>query len=86
MSEGWLGDDKGMVNDVEGMYSLGGKEMLSSMRDEICVCVAVVVVLMVGMGVVVLMVGVGVKALMVGLGVVVLVGVLYIGAMEVDCL
>ena len=45
---GWGGDDNGMVSDVEGMGSLGGTEMLSSMRDgtdvmmEILVEVAVV--------------------------------------------
>ena len=50
---GWVGDDNGMVSDVEGMGSLGGTEMLSSMSDGIylCVCmVVVVVVLMVVVG------------------------------------
>ena len=51
-------------------------EVLSSMRDEICVCVKVVVVLRVVVGVVVLMVKVVV---------VVLVGLLCIGAVEVEC-
>ena len=59
-------DSKGMVSDIEGVPSLGEKEMLRSIRDGICVCVVVVVVvvaLMVAIGVmwvVVLMVGVGI--------------------------
>ena len=62
-------DSKGMVSDTEGVLSLGGKEMLRSIRDGICVCVVVVVVvlaLMVAIGVmwvVVLMVGVGIVVL-----------------------
>ena len=47
MRGGGEDDDKGMVSDVEGVQSLGGREMLSSMRDGICVCVAVVVVVVV---------------------------------------
>ena len=47
MTEGGEDDGKGMVSDVEVVRSLGGTEMLSSMRDEICVCVAVVARLMV---------------------------------------
>ena len=90
-------DDKGMVNEAEGVQSLGGREMSSSMRDEICVCVvvamvavAVVVALMVVMGVVVLMVPVGVVVFVIVLrilciGVVEEVGVLCIGVMEVGC-
>ena len=46
--------DKSIVNDVEGVQNLGGREILSSMRDGICVRVAVVVVLIVEVGVVVL--------------------------------
>ena len=39
------GDDtKGMVNGNEGLRSLGGREMSRSIRDGICVCVVVVVV------------------------------------------
>ena len=38
MREGGEDDGKGMVSDVEGVWSLGGREMLSSMRDGICVC------------------------------------------------
>ena len=45
--EGGEDDGKGMVSDVEGMWSLGGRETLSSMRDGICVCVAVVVMVVV---------------------------------------
>ena len=58
------------------VQSLCGREMLSSIRDRICVCVVLVVVLMVPVGVVVLMVA---------MGIVVLVGVLFIGALKVDC-
>ena len=90
MREGGVDDGKGMVSDVEGVRSLGRREMFSSMREGISVCV-VVVVLMVAVGVVVLMVvvgAVGVVVLTVVVGVVVfmiVVGVLYIGAAEVDC-
>ena len=38
MREGGEDDDKGMVGDVKGVWSLGGREMLGSMRDGICVC------------------------------------------------
>ena len=88
MREGGVDDGKGMVSDVEGVWSLGGREMFSSMGGgRISVCL-VVVVLMVAVGVVVLTVvvravGVGVVVLMVVVGVVVLmivVGELYIGA------
>ena len=96
MRGGGEDDDKGMVSDVEGVRSLGGRETLSSMRDGICVCVAVVVVvvaLMVAVGVVVLVVAVGVLVLVIVvrvlrelcIGVVEVVGVLCIGAVEVDC-
>ena len=37
-------DDKGMVSNIEGVQSLGGREISSSMSDGIRVCVAVVVV------------------------------------------
>ena len=54
-------------------------DMLSSIRDGICVCVAVVVVaLMVVMEIVVLVIVVRVSCIGV-------VGVLYIGLVEVDC-
>ena len=93
MSEGGEDDDKGMVSDIEGVQSLGGREMLRSMRDKICVCVVVVVVmvaLMVAKRVVVLMVVVRtvVLAMVVRVSyirVVEVVGVLYIEALEVDC-
>ena len=64
-------DSKGMVSDTEGVLSLGGKEMLRSIRDGICVCVVVVMVVVVA-----LMVAIGVMrvvVLMVGVGIVVLV-------------
>ena len=64
-------DSKRMVSDTEGVLSLGGKEMLRSIRDGICVCVVVVVVVVVA-----LMVAIGamrVVVLMVGVGIVVLV-------------
>ena len=44
MRGGGEDDDKGMVSNVEGVRSLGGRETLSSMRDGICACVAVVLV------------------------------------------
>ena len=95
--EGEEEDDKGMVSGFEGVQSHGGREMLSSMRDGICVCVAVVVVvvaLMVAVGVVVLVVAVGVVVLVIVvrvlrelcIGVVEVVGILCIGAVvERDC-
>ena len=90
MRKGGLDDDKGMVSDVEGIYCLGGREMLHSMRDGISVCVAMVlVVLMVVVGVMVLMVVVGVVVLVIVVGVLCVgamevVGVLYIRVVEVD--
>ena len=62
MRESGEDDNKRMVSDVEGVQSLGGREMLSYIRDVICVCVAVLVVvaLMVAVVVVVLMIAVGV--------------------------
>ena len=77
MREVGVDDDKGIVNDAEGEWSLGGREMLNSMKEKISVYV-VVVVLIVTVGVVVLMVVVGVVVLMI------VVGVLGIGAVEVD--
>ena len=85
-------DDKGMVNDIDGVESLG--EMSRSIRDGICVCVVVVVVvvvvLMVAMGVVVLMVVVGIAVFVMVvrvscIGVVGVVGVLRTGVLEVYC-
>ena len=79
MREGGEDDGKGMVSDVEGVQSLGGRETLSSMRDRICVCVCVAVVAVV-------------VALMVPVGVVVLVVVvrvlreLFAGVVELDCI
>ena len=52
MREGGEDDNKGMVSDVEDMGGLGGTEMLSSMRDGICLCVCMVVVVVVLMVVV----------------------------------
>ena len=82
-----------MVSDIEGVQSLGGREMSRSMRDRICVCVVVVVVvvlLMVAKRVMVLMVVVGTLVLVMVvrvscIGVVGVVGLLCIGALEVDC-
>ena len=68
MREGGEDDDKGMVSDVEGVWSLGGRKTLSSMRNGICVCVVVVVVVVVA-----LMVATRVLVLVVVVGVVVLV-------------
>ena len=70
-----MGDGIGMVNDVEGVWILGGREMLSSMRDRICVRLAVRMVLMVAVVVV---------KLMVAVRVVVLVVMLCIGVMVLD--
>ena len=84
MREGGEDDGKGMVSDVEGVQSLGGREMLSSMRDGICVALMVavrLVVLMVVMGVVVFVIVVRILCL----GLVGVVGVLCIGAVKVDC-
>ena len=94
MSEGGGDDDNGMVSDIEGVRSLGGREMLRSMRDGIFVCVVVAVVvvvaLMVAKRVVVLMVVVETVVLVMVvrvscIGVVGVVGVLCIRALEVDC-
>ena len=96
MSEGGEDDDKGMVSDIEGVQSLGGREMSRSMRDGICVCVVVLVVvvvvvaLMVAKRAVLLMVVVGTVVLVMVvrvscIGVVGVVEVLCIGVLEVDC-
>ena len=80
MREGGDDDGKGMVSDVEGVQRLGGREIMSSMRGEIFVCVAVLVVVVlpiVPVGVVVLMVVVGVVVL------IIVVKVLCIGVVEV---
>ena len=90
MSEGEEDDDKRMVSDIEGVRSLGGREMLRSMRDGICVCeVVVVVALMVEKRVVVLMVMVGTVVLVMVvrvscIGVVGVMVVFCIRALEVD--
>ena len=90
-------DDKGIVSDTEGALSLGGRDISKSMRYGICVFVAVavlvvvvVVVLILAMRVVVLMVVLGIVVLVMVvrescIGVVGVVGVLRIGALEVDC-
>ena len=86
MRKGGEDDGKGMVSNVEGVWSLGRRQMLSSMRDGICACVMVVVV------VVALIVVVGVVVLVVAVGVVVLVIVvrvlreLFIGLVELGCI
>ena len=96
MSKDGEDHDKRMVSDVEVVQSLGGREMLNSMRDGICVCVVVVTVLvvvaglMVALTVVVLMVAVRVVVLVIlvrvsCIGVVGVVGTLCIGVVEVDC-
>ena len=83
------------MRDVGGVWSLGGRETLSSIRNGICVCVVVMVVvaLMLAVGVGVLMVTVGVVVLVIVvrilrelcIGVVEVVGVWRIGAVERDC-
>ena len=92
-------DENGMVSDIEGVWSLGSREMLRSIRDEISVCVAMLVIVVVVVVVVALMVSRRVVVLMVVVGIVVLVmvvrescigvlgvvGVLYMGALEVNC-
>ena len=81
MREGGENDAKGMVSDVEGVWSLGGRETLSSMRDGIFVCVAVVMVV-VALVISMLVVAVGVVALVI---VVRALRELCIGVVEVDC-
>ena len=65
MREGGEDDEKGMVSDIEDVWSLGGREMSSFMKDGICVCMAVVVVAVVVVLVVALMVAMEVVVLMV---------------------
>ena len=48
MREGEVDDDKGMVNDVEGVQNQGGREMLSCFREGISVFVVGVLTVMVG--------------------------------------
>ena len=81
--------NKGMVSDIEVVWGLGGREMSSSIKDGICVCV-VVMGLMLAMEVVVLKVVVGIVVLVMlvrvlCIGVVGVVGVLRMGAVELDC-
>ena len=90
-------DDKGIVSDIEGVLSLGGRDICKSMRYGICVFVAVavllvvvVVVLILAMRVVLLMVVLGIVVLVMVvrdscIGVLGVVGLLRIGALEVDC-
>ena len=92
MREGGENDAKGMVSDVEGVWSLGGRETLSSMRDGIFVCVAVVMVV-VALMISMLVVAVGIVTLVIVvrvlrelcIGVVEVVEVLCIGVVAVDC-
>ena len=89
-------DGKGMDSDVEGVRCLGGRVMLSSMRDRIrtCVVAVVVVVLLIVAVVVVPLAAVGVVVLVMVvrvlrkscIGVVEMVGELCIGVVEVDCI
>ena len=90
-------DDKGIVSGTEGVRSLGEREMPRSMRYRICAFVAVVVLVVVvvvvlisAMREVMLMVVLEIMVLMMVvrescIGVVGVVGVLRIGALEVDC-
>ena len=88
---------KGMVSDIEGVWSLGREVMSKSIRDGICVCVVVVVVVVVVLLllVVVLMVdmgGMGVVVLMAVVGIVVLAMVVrlaftgVVGVVRVSCM
>ena len=70
MRKGGEDDDKGMVSYIESVQSLGGRELSRSIRDGICVCVVMVVV--VAVMVVVLMVAMRVLVLMVVVGIVLL--------------
>ena len=73
MRDGGVDDGKGMVSDVDSVRSLGRREMVSSMRGGISVCVVVVLMVAVGVMMLVGVVGaVGVVVLMVVVGVVVL--------------
>ena len=60
MRDGGEDDGKRVFSDAKCVWSLGKREMSSSMRDGISICVVLVVVLMVVVGMVVLMVAVGV--------------------------
>ena len=60
MRDGGEDDGKRVFSDAKCVWSLGKREMSSSMRDGISICVVVVVVLMVVVGMVVLMAAVGV--------------------------
>ena len=74
MREGWVDDDKGMVNDVEGVQNLGERDVKLH-REGSSVCV-VVVLFMAAVGAVVLVV---VVVLMI------VVGVVCLQAVEMDC-
>ena len=80
-------DAKGMVSDIENVWSVGGREMSRSIRDGICVCVVVVVVVSVVLVVVVaLIVAIGVMGmvvLMVVVGIVMLVTVVRVACIGV---
>ena len=78
-------DAKGMVIDIEGVWSLGGRGMSRPIRDGICVCVVVVVVEVALVVEAVLIVAMGVMGVVVCVGVVGVVGVLCIGVFEGDC-
>ena len=82
-------DAKGMVIDIEGVWSLGGRGMSRPIRDGICVCVVVVVVEVALVVEAVLIVVMGVMVLMIVrvacVSVVGMVGVLCIGVFEGDC-
>ena len=80
-------DAKGMVSDIENVWSVGGREMSRSIREGICVCVVVVVVVSVVLVVVVaLIVAIGVMGmvvLMVVVGIVMLVMVVRVACIRV---
>ena len=56
MTECGRDDGKRMVNDNEGVRSLGGRGMSRSIRDGVCVCVVVAVVVPVVLLVVVVLI------------------------------
>ena len=80
-------DAKGMVSDIEGVWSLRWREMSRSIKDGICVCVVVVVVVAVVLVVeVALIVAIGVMGmvvLMVVVGIVMLVMVVRVACIRV---
>ena len=85
-------DAKGMVIDIEGVWSLGRRGISRPIRDGICVCVVVVVVEVALVVEAVLIVAMGVMGVVVLMivrvacvGVVGVVGVLCIGVFEGDC-